>query len=221
MNIKEIINEEIQSIIENWYHGTPDARELMNSGFINKKTSMEYISDPDGYNNIMNQLKIARSTDENLYFKLLDKVGDYKKNYVYPQPVFLSDSKTVASTYANHKKAFDYQNSIPRTFEINVSCNKTVDINAHGDRFRFINVDKVKQGFVNAGIPEQEFNNVLSRFNFYLQDKKGIKTDMIAAIGNWFGFDCIDVHGVLDSYHGGNVKSTVRMVLDPTKLQIK
>jgi len=54
-----------------------------------------------------------------------------------------------------------------------------------------------------------------------MPDDKGIKTDVIAAIGDWLGFECIDVVGVLDSYHGGNIKSTVRMVLDPTNLKIK
>ena len=58
-------------------------------------------------------------------------------------------------------------------------------------------------------------------FNYYISDNKGIETDVIAAIGNWLDFDCIDVVGVLDSYHGGTVKSTVRMVLDPTNVKIK
>ena len=58
-------------------------------------------------------------------------------------------------------------------------------------------------------------------FNYYISDNKGIQTDVIAAIGNYLGFDCIDVIGVLDSYHGGTVKSTVRMVLNPSNVRIK
>ncbi len=50
--------------------------------------------------------------------------------------------------------------------------------------------------------------------------EKGIRTDDIAAIGNWLKFDCIDVVGVLDSYRGGKESSTVRMVLDPTKAKV-
>ena len=43
---------------------------------------------------------------------------------------------------------------------------------------------------------------------------------MVAAIGEWFGFDFIDVVGVLDSYEGGSTKSTVRMVFNPKDLKI-
>jgi hypothetical protein len=79
----------------------------------------------------------------------------------------------------------------------------------------------VKKGFINSGVSEEEVDRLISMFNYYISDSKGIKTDVIAAIGNWLDFDCIDVIGVLDSYHGGTVKSTVRMVLDPTIVKIK
>jgi hypothetical protein len=58
-------------------------------------------------------------------------------------------------------------------------------------------------------------------FNFYVKDNTGIKTDTIAAIADYLGFDCVDVMGVLDSYEGGTLKSTVRIVLSPEKLKIK
>lgn len=71
---------------------------------------------------------------------------------------------------------------------------------------------------MNAGISESEITKVINMFNF--TTNKGIKTDVISAIGNWFGFDCIDVVGVLDSYNGGKTKSTVKMVLNPSKVKI-
>jgi len=58
-------------------------------------------------------------------------------------------------------------------------------------------------------------------FNFYVKENYGIQTDVIAAIGDWLGLDCIDVIGVIDSYQGGNTKSTVRIVLDVDKVKIK
>jgi hypothetical protein len=91
---------------------------------------------------------------------------------------------------------------------------------ATGDRFRFIDTAKVKRGFISAGIKDNEFDKILNQFNYYLSNKNGIKTDMIAAIGEWFGFDFIDVIGVLDSHEGGSIKSTVKMVFDPKNLTI-
>lgn len=52
-------------------------------------------------------------------------------------------------------------------------------------------------------------------FNYYISDRKGIQTNVVAAMGKWLGFDSIDVVGILDSYHGGSVQSTVKMVFDP------
>lgn len=79
----------------------------------------------------------------------------------------------------------------------------------------------MKKGFIDAGIDEKYIDEIIKMFNYYQDNITGIKTDVIGAIGNWFKFDCIDVVGVLDSYHGGNVKSTVRMVLNPSKIKIK
>jgi hypothetical protein len=95
-----------------------------------------------------------------------------------------------------------------------------VTIDASGDRFRFIGIDKVKRGFLNAGVDEKELDLVIEKLNFAIGVEKGIKTDNIAAIGEWFGFDYIDVNAVLASYHGGSTKSTVRMVFNPGDIEI-
>lgn len=56
------------------------------------------------------------------------------------------------------------------------------------------------------GVDEESLNLIIRKLNFAVGVKSGIKTDDIAAIGDWFGFDYIDVVGVLDSYEGGNTK---------------
>ena len=221
--IREYLNEEQNIINENWYHGTPDAREIeKEGGFTHKTMTVDYVTDPNGFKELQINMKNAReSGDMDLYHNLLNKVDDYKKDFTYKKPLFLSDKYSVAKTYADPKRAFDYQNAVEKTYEVDVNCNKIVKIVAMGDRFRFIPINKVKQGFINSGVSEEEIDRLISMFNYYISDNKGIKTDVIAAIGNWLDFDCIDVIGVLDSYHGGTVKSTVRMVLDPTIVKIK
>lgn len=221
--IKEYLNEQQKILREGWYHGTPDAREIeKEGGFTNKTMKVDYINDPEEFKNIQQKMNIAKKEgDEDLYWKLLDTVPGYKEDYTYKKPLFLTDKYSVAKTYADPQRSFDYQNAIEKIYEVDVDCNKIAKIIATGDTFRFLSIDKVKRGFINSGVPEEEINKLISMFNYYIPDNKGIKTDVIAAIGNWLDFDCIDIIGVLDSYYGGNIKSTVRMVLDPGKVKIK
>lgn len=221
--IRTIIREDNQLILEGWFHGSPDVREVEKvGGFTNMKMVVDYVVDPNLYKDIQQRMKDARKTgNEDLYWKLLDEVPKLKKNYTYRKPLFLTDKFLVAKTYAVPKRAFDYQNAVEKVYEVDVDCNNVVKIMAIGKQFRFIGVDKVKSGFMSAGISENEIDKLINMFNYYIPDNKGVKTDVIAAIGNWLGFDCIDVIGVLDSYEGGSIKSTVRMVLDPTKVRIK
>ena len=44
--------------------------------------------------------------------------------------------------------------------------------------------------------------------------------ETLGIIAQFMGFDIVDVLGVLDSYHGGSIKSTVRMVFDPSRIKI-
>jgi hypothetical protein len=224
MQIVEIIREEIKKSNQNetWYHGTPDAREVeKNGGFTHRTASVDYITDLDKYNELMGRMKVARDTDMDLYHKLLDEVPKLKKDYTYKKPVFLTDKHPVAKTYANPQRAFDYQNAVEKIYTVDVDCGRVVRINASGDRFRFISTEKVRRGFMAAGVDENTIDELIRKFNYYIPGNEGIKTDVIAAIGHWLDFDCVDVDGVFDSYMGGTIKSTVRMVLDPTTIKIK
>jgi len=209
-------------LCESWYHGTPDSREVDKNGFADKKDTITYIEDPQKLKIHQDKMQDARDNgDMDEYHKLLDMTSDFKKSYTYIKPVFLSDKRQVASTYADANRAFDYQNANESTYEVEVNCNKIATIKAIGDRFRFISVDKVKKGFMASNISEDEIDKTISMFNFYVANNKGISTDVLSAIGSFLGFDCVDVVGVLDSYNGGRVRSTVKMVLKPSTIKIK
>jgi hypothetical protein len=220
--LQEIYFKEARNNNDIWYHGTPDVRALeKEGGFTERTQNIEYISNPKKYMKIQDQLKAAHENDNmKKYYSLMDKVGELRKSFTMKSPVFLTDKFNVARTYADPKRAFDYQGAQEKILKVKVESGNSVRIDAPGDRFRFIDTDKVKQGFINAGVPEKEFDEALSMFNFYVRNNKGIKTDVVGAIGQWFGFDIIDVTGVLDSYHGGSVRSTVRMVFDPSRIKI-
>lgn len=215
---KNLVNENTSEI---WYHGSPDVRQLeIDGGFTEKTKSVTYAPDPQAYFDIQKQLNDARG-NEDLYWKLIDKVPAFKKEYIMKNPIFLSDKLVVARTYADANRSMDYQNAQEKVVTVEVIPGKTVKIVAIGDRFRFINTDKVRKGFMNAGVPQETFDKTLQMFNFMVKDDKGIKTDSVAAMGQYLGFDTIDVVGVLDSYNGGSVKSTVRMVFNPNNIKLK
>ena len=219
MNIRKLLREALKES-EVWYHGTPDVREFeKNNGFGDRFLTIDIVEDVESYYKAQDKLGELRLSDEDGYFKLLDEVGNMRTQFRYPSPVFLSDKSGVASTYADAQRAFDYQGADPKLLKFSVGVGNKITINAHGDRFRFVDVDKVRGGFINSGVSGEEFDAELLKLNFILRDKTKIKTDMIAALGYRFGIDMIDVLGVLDSYNGGSVKSTVRMILNKTLLQ--
>jgi len=204
-----------------WYHGTPDVRELeKEGGFSQKFLNIDYVEDIEGWKDFQKELKSRReSGDEDGYFQLLNKSPEFKKNIKIRKPVFLTDVYSVAKTYAS-KPAFDYQNAIDKVLKVTVNSGKGVTISAPGHRFRFIDIEPVKRGFINAGVDAGELELIIKKLNYATGVGKGIRTDDIAAIGDWLGFDYIDVVGVLDSYEGGNTKSTVRMVFNPSDIKI-
>jgi hypothetical protein len=205
---------------EAWYHGSPDVREIEKAGGFDSRTiSVDYIEDPIKYHQIQNDMAVAREEgNEDKYFDLLHSVS--KSTYKYTKPIFLTDVYSVAKTYADPHRSFDYQGALEKVYEVDVvDCEKIAKISAYNKRFRFLDVDSVKRGFVSSGVPEKTIDKLISMFNFYTD--QGIKTDVIGAIASWLKFDCVDFLGVLDSYHGGKTKSTVRMVLDPAKVKIR
>lgn len=215
-----LVSEDFES--KTWFHGTPDSREIKKAGgFFKRTTTVTYIEHIDEYKEHMLNLKNARETgNENLYHKLLNKTSKFKKKYEYSTPIFLTDKRGVASTYADPKRAFNYQKAEEKIYEVKVNCSKKVTIFASGQRFKFLNLKSVKKGFIQSGTSEQQINDLISKFNFDVKNNKGITTDKIGAVAHYLGYDCVDVIGVLDSYHGGKTKSTVKMVFNLSNIKI-
>lgn len=222
---KEFIKESLREGLNDtgiWYHGTPDVRALESEGgFTQKFMEVDYINDLSAYYKLMGQLKEARERgDDAMYHKYLAMIPKLKAKFKLRKPIFLTNILQVAKTYADPKRSFDYQGAKEKVLKCRISSGNGLKIIATGDRFRFIDTNKVKRGFVEAGISESEFDDVIKRFTYYQKNSDNLKTDVIAVIGEWFKFDFIDVIGVLDSYQGGSVKSTVRMVFDPSHITI-
>lgn len=227
MELIRIINEVIEEVFlnetETWYHGTPDVRELQQVGSFSPKTNTTtYISDPQKWNKLQNAMQITRQKNgtDNEYFNLLDQAGKLRKSLTYKKPIYFTKNRAVANTYADPKRALDYQNSMPSIIKARIDdSGKILSVPAHGQRFRMINADYVRDALINAGIPEEEINKYFNMFPNDIRDNK-MSAETIGIIAQLLGFDIVDVLGVLDSYHGGTVKSTVRMVFDPQRIKI-
>jgi GH24 family phage-related lysozyme (muramidase) len=205
-----------------WYHGTPDVRNLENEGgFTKKYIDISFVDDIKAWKEKQEILKSTREKgNEDVYFKTLDTVGELKKYTKIRKPIFLTDVYSVAKTYADPHRAFNYQEAVEKVLKVKVKEGKGVTIIAPNSRFRFIDIEKVKNGFINSGVNKNELEEIIEKINYAEGVDSGIRTDSIAAIGEWLGFDYIDVVGVLDSYRGGNTKSTVRMVFNPNDITI-
>lgn len=187
LNIKQKLRGHLLEAMKNdvWYHGSPDIRELeLQGGFTNNFINLEYVTDIDKFNEFREKLhSFFDSGDMVNYHKMLDGVSAFKGNYKIRSPIFLTNDYSVAKTYANPRRSVDYQNAVEKIMRVEVDAGKNVKIAAHGDRFRFIELNKVKNGFINAGVSPEKFDKTVSMFNYNVKDKTRIMTDMIAAVG--------------------------------------
>ena len=224
MKIIDIIKEEVNNLYEEsiWYHGTPDNRELKQTGgFTQRTNTTDYISDPKRWRELQNEMQIARNTGkEDLYFKLLDQAGALRKQMTYKKPIYFTDNQGVANTYNDDKRAFDYQNAEPALLKAQINDNGNIlKVNAQGETFRGIKTDIVRASLIKAGISENEIEKYFDMFPTNISKGK-MTAETLGIIAQLLGFDIVDVQGVLDSYHVGTTKSTVRMVFDPNRIKL-
>jgi len=224
MDVIQIINEEIGAALFEgmvWFHGTPDARDVKQNGFSPKTNTTDYISDPQKWHELQNQMQDARAaSDEDLYFQLLDQAGALRKSMTYKKPIYFTNKRNVASTYADPHRSLDYQGSEPQVLQAEIDdTGNILKVPAYGERFRGIPVETVRQALQNAGIENNEINRYFAMFPTELRNDR-MSAETLGIIAQQLGFDIVDVLGVLDSYHGGTVQSNVRMVFDPQRIKL-
>ena len=210
------LNEKLNNKI--WYHGTPDAREIFKHGFKNSESTVTQIIDYKKYQELQDELNRIRNIDEDRYFKLLDEVPKLKKQIPYDRPIFLTNDKRVAKTYED-KLTFDYQNAEPHVFTCKVLPGKTLTVDGDFERFRGIKNSVVKDALKKEGIPNDKIDEIFNKYVFNTYKNK-MSTDELGVIAKDLGYDIVDVINVYDSYEGGEILSTVRMVFDPNMIEI-
>lgn len=202
-----------------WYHGSPDIREIRQQGNFSKKTmSVSYISDVNTWNQLQSQLS-SLSNEDPEYYEILQKKSELIAYMEIPSPIFFTSALKVAKTYANVSRAFDYQNAQPGVITAHIDPGKNLKISAGGDSFKGISKDAVFSALEKSGIPKDDIENTMMKFIRYIRNNK-LRTDDLAAIAHHYQFDTVDVTNVRDSYMGGSLTSTVRIVFDPSKITI-
>lgn len=224
MDIIKIINEVINEMALNdnvWYHGSEDARNINQNGFTERSSTTDYVSDPKRWNEIQNEMQIAKTSgNEDRYFELIKQVPALRKQLTYKKPIFFSNNRVVANSYSKDKPAFDYQNSEPKLFAVQINDSGNIlKVNAHGESFRGIKSDIVKNALINAGIDETTVQEHFDMFPTHIRRGK-MTAETLGIVAQQLGFDIVDVQGVLDSYNVGNTKSTIRMVFDPSRIKV-
>ena len=204
-----------------WFHGSPDGRDIRAAkGFEPRSKTVSRITDRQRYDELQEMMEAARlSGDEDTYLKLMDEAVGLRAETQIPAPLFASNERAVANTYADDTRAWDYQNADPEVFELDLEPDKVLTVNAAGDTFRGISEARVRKALEDSGIPKEQVD---AAFDANVTRTRGgkITTDDLTGIVDGFGFDAVDVANVIDTYNGKGQRSTVRMLMDPTKARI-
>jgi hypothetical protein len=218
MNVIQIINEEIKQ----WYHGTPDVRDIRSAGSFSPRTdTTTFINDPQKYDEIQAEMTKARASgNEKLYMDLHKQLSPLVQDMTYKKPIYFTGNRDVARTYADPWRAFDYQNSEPSVLTAKINDRgKVLTISALGESFRGIDAGIVKNAFMKDGVDESTIDNYFNIFRFWVRNGR-MESETLGIIAQLLGYDIVDVVGVKDSYRAGKINSTVRMVFDPSRIEI-
>jgi hypothetical protein len=192
-----------------WYHGTPDKRDLSN-GFIQKYQNVQYISDIKKYEEYKNELKGKTSNDTD-YFDILDKISNLKKYKKIPKATFFTNELTVAKSYADYKRAWDYQNAEPHIYNVSLDLGKSVSIDAKGNKFSNIPMEEILKHFS---------KDLIMTYLPELENKTRIKSDEILTLAHEAGYDSVIFNRVIDTYSGSGKVSTVAAVFDANRIKM-
>ncbi len=214
------VDVEVREDEGTWYHGSPEVQKLGDE-FENRTINIDYLTDPKKWLKIQDMLSQYESGSDE-YMELLDAAAKLRANKKVRSPIFLSSMHSVANTYADDHRAFDYQSAVPGVVPVEVASGKTLTINGAGQNFRGISIDAVRDGLRKAGIDDATINKEIQQFINQIRGDGGtISTTSLAAIVDDLGFDIIDVIRIKDNYMGDGPPATVRMVMNPSLIRIK
>lgn len=207
---------------EVWYHGTPDVRELRGAGaFFRRHEPRRIVPDPAAF-----RIAKERAREDGISaleamerHRALEACFEFQR---LPVPVFLAARRETASSYADDRRAFDYQNAEPATLEVEMDMDRAdITIDAGGGSFRDLGLERIMEQLKAADgpvSPEAFRSALMDRLQCASENRIRV-ADLGAAL--WLcGARIVDVRNVRDTHDGKGRADTVRMVFDPELLRI-
>lgn len=216
MRLLEIFENQHDAV---WYHGSPDARTL-SGGFEQRTKNVSYITDPKGWQSVQNELNRLHGVDQEAYMDKLKDVAQFRQDKTIRSPLFFTNNRSIASTYAKDNRAWDYQAAEPAVITAQIDPGKLLTVNGQGQEFRGIDGGVVERALVRAGIDAEQARFWIDQHTIQGRRDDKLSTDDMAAIAQEAGFDTVDVTNIRDAYNGGGTPSTVRLVFDPSKIKV-
>ena len=199
-----------------WYHGTAEYHKFKGK-FKYNPHSKERIINLKEYYVLQKKLKTWKGNHKG-WLDILQQISKCKEKYKY-EAIFFTDNIEVARTYANSSLSFHYE-SVSKIIKAELDCDSIITVDASGNDFFKIPHQNVRKAFKNHG--HSDINEVLLFFGFYSVSNKDVSTDTLAAIGHYYGYDCVEIINVNDNYNSSKDKSqsTERIILDHRKIKI-
>lgn len=132
-----------------------------------------------------------------------------------PQPVYFSPDRSLARTYADDTRAFDYQNAEPEVFSARLREGKTLELDAGGSKFSQMTKDAIRRQ-----LPESEqkkFDEILN--DYAAGGRDNIRTGDVEILAHKLGYDGFRIKNVKDTYTGGGKPSTIQAIFDPSRIR--
>jgi hypothetical protein len=206
------LNELFESKEPVWYHGTPELQNFKDK-FENRTMVIRYITDYSVWSAAQQQLT-AHNVGDPEYKEAMQIVQNAIINKSIRSPVFLSNNRAVANTYADDKRAFDYQAAISGIIKVMVAPARTLRVDGKGQNFRGITKESVAVA-LSDNMSQQQIADTFEHYQLHIRSNGDkISTMTLAAIADDLGYEIIDVVNIMDNYNGKGPTATVRMVLN-------
>ena len=117
------------------YHGTPDSRQLRAVPVFDRTRSVTLVKDAAVAADLQQQLNEEGDKPDHptkRYFDLLKQVEANRYTEKQPVPVFFADERRVSATYADARRAFDYQGAEPAVLPFYLQLKNPMVIDAGG-----------------------------------------------------------------------------------------
>lgn len=201
-----------------WYHGTPEINKF-NGVFEPRYTHVSYISDVELWNELQDEAqRVEWNSDE--YHSIMNTLGSLRATKRVRAPVYFSNNKNIALTYANTDRAFDYQDADAGIIVATINGD-ALSIQAHGAEFRGIPASVVYEALQRGGYDDDEITGAFDKYSSSIGGNgHRLSTDLLVAIIDEFPIDLVDVVGIKDAYQGGGPNSTIRMVFDTSTITV-